>query len=137
MEQSQIIDKAKAAPRFHWILMLCWALGLYLIATSVLTGVALWSNRSYLHGLMIMDDKFNIYPILALLLLKLVNGVLLFTRSRWVLLTIPTWIVALLFDLVVHDGWKQLHSDFLLAAALQGCILSFALWAHGRGYLKR
>jgi hypothetical protein len=38
--------------------------------------------------------------------------------------------------LAVHNIWAQLRPDDFLAIAIQACILSFAVWAYARGYLK-
>jgi hypothetical protein len=137
MEPSQVEPPARPLPTIHWILICCWLLGLYLIGTSIVSAAAIASNWSYYHGLTVFDPNLNVYVLLAMWLLRLANGILLLIRSRWVILTMPAWIVSFFLYFALHNPWKELPSEFYFGIALQVCILSFAIWVHSRGYLKR
>jgi hypothetical protein len=130
-------ERTAPVARLSWPLLLCWAMGLYLLAGGIVAGVALASNWSYLQGLHVMNPDFRLYPFVLMWLMKLACAVLLLMRSKWVLPAIVVWSAVFVIDIGSRNGWHQLPSGFYLAVALQGCILSFALWLHGRGYLKR
>lgn len=67
---------------------------------------------------------------------KLACGVLMFFRSKWLLVLVPTWMVILMADALSNNKFSQLPRDFFLAVAIQACIFSFVIWMHGRGRLK-
>jgi hypothetical protein len=121
---------------FPWLLAVRWLLGLYLIAGCLYSAYMLNANWQPVHDMRIIDPNFNFYALVVAWGCKLVTGVLLLLRSKWLLLVVPAWIGSFLYDLLDRNALSQLGGDFYLAFAIQACLLSFVLWMHGRGKLR-
>lgn len=122
-------------PPFPVVLVLRWLLGLYLIGGCIFTAAAIISNWASVRHMMEIDPSFTIYPMLLGWLLKLVSGILLLLRSKWLLVIIPAWVLAFLFDFFSRNRLDQLPPEFFLAVVVQLAIFSFAFWLHSRGRL--
>lgn len=136
MENSGASPRVPTRSKVAWPLVACWLLGAYLIVTNIAGGMVLASNWATIQGMQIMDPHFNIAWMIAAWFFKLLVGVLFIARSRWVMAAILVWIGLFVVDFGARTGFSHLPSAFFLACALQGCILSFAVWMHGRGALR-
>ena len=136
MLQDQESNQIKTNPKFPWLLVLRWLLGLYLIAGCILGAIAISSNWTKIHNIQVMNPHFNIYPALIGWVLKFASGILFILASKRLLIVVPAWIGIFLYDFLARSTLSQLSPDFYLAVVIQACILSFAIWMHGRGRLK-
>ena len=136
MNQQEESVQPNKTTTFLVILVIRWLLGLYLIAGCILAAWAIGSNWASIRHMMESGPSFSIYLMQLALLLKLVTGALLLLRSKWLLVTIPGWIVVFIYDFFSRNKFDQLPPDFFLAVVMQLAIFSFVFWLHGHGRLK-
>ena len=122
--------KSSTVTRF--IPVVCGLIGACLVVGSLWAGFGVFSHWDEIAGLM----GHLAYWAVANGVLKLISGVLLCVRSRWVLVAMPIWVISFIGFFLWNNRWDQIPPAFFGMVMVQMALFSFVLWVHGCGRLR-
>jgi uncharacterized membrane protein YphA (DoxX/SURF4 family) len=126
----------KRGPPWLLLLLLRWGLGIYLILTSLNSVLIFFENLRQIRYAQEVDPHLQLVPIYIALAFKVVSGVLLILRSKWLLVAVPLWLAAFAYTFLNTNTFGTLPTDFFSGIGFVACILLFVVWLHDRGRLK-